>query len=224
MNGPTVTGYANFLLTQAQVPAAMLPPSFVGTATVTSGSNLLDVATVTSGALQDGSVLYDALGAIPLNTAISSQASGAPGGIGEYVMAGVATATVTAPEIVSAYNDQIVGTFAVAIVTVNLALAAASQTLYALAVYNLATDRLINFAVDIPDQTFFVDTRQEYGIARPALGVVSSSSDGGTSSSWLNPERMALFTLQDLQTLKTPYGRTYMGMAQAYGPNIWGLT
>ncbi len=32
------------------------------------------------------------------------------------------------------------------------------------------------------------------------------------------------FTLANLQNLKTPWGRTYLGFAQAYGPSIIGLS
>lgn len=47
------------------------------------------------------------------------------------------------------------GSLTVALDTVNLTLAQASPQIYTLAVYNLATDRLINFAMDQPNQNFF---------------------------------------------------------------------
>ena len=31
------------------------------------------------------------------------------------------------------------------------------------------------------------------------------------------------FQLSDLQNLKTPWGRTYLGFAQKYGPSVWGV-
>ncbi len=114
-------------------------------------------------------------------------------------------------------------TLAVAVSIVNESLQAADGSIYLLAVYNLATDRLINYATDLVGQTYFQDLRKQFGISTVVPGVVSSSSDQGTSSSYLNIESMRNFTLQDLQTMKTPYGRQYMAFAQMYGPSLWGI-
>jgi hypothetical protein len=97
-----------------------------------------------------------------------------------------------------------------------------SPTIYTLAVYNLAADRLINYAQDQPGQTFFQDTRKALNIYAIGLGVVTSASDQGTSMSQLNTDAMKDFTLMDLQVLKTPWGRNYLGFAQSIGA-IWGL-
>lgn len=113
--------------------------------------------------------------------------------------------------------------YEVALATVNDALLV-SPMMYVLAVYNLATDRMINFMPDLPDQSYWKDLRGDFGINSISLGVVVSGSDQGTSMSQMNPETFALLTLQDIQTLKTPWGRTYIGIAQAYGPNLWGLS
>ena len=113
--------------------------------------------------------------------------------------------------------------FALAVDIVNLTLAQASRNIYVLAVYNLATDRLINFAQDLPNQSYFTNLRKTWNLTIPVVGVASSGSDQGTSSAWLNPEQLRMLTLADLQTLKTPFGRQYLGIAQSYGP-IWGLT
>lgn len=102
-------------------------------------------------------------------------------------------------------------------------LGSASGVMYAFAVYNLAADRLVNYAPDQESQTFFADMRKKYLINNPAVGVVSASSDQGSSTSLLNPEQMKNMTLMDLQTLKTPWGREYMGIAQSIG-TLWGLS
>lgn len=99
-----------------------------------------------------------------------------------------------------------------------------APTLYVLAVYNLAADRLINFATDVTGQTYFQDWRKALRINEVSVGVPSSASDGGTATGILNPEQLERLTLLDLSTLKTPFGRTYMGFAQAYGTTIWGLS
>jgi hypothetical protein len=97
-------------------------------------------------------------------------------------------------------------------------------SLYVLAVYNLATDRLFNYAQDVNGQTFFEDARVKWRLLETSVGVPSQSSDSGTAVGILNPEQMKLLTLQDLQTLKTPFGRQYMAIAQKFGREIWGLT
>lgn len=111
----------------------------------------------------------------------------------------------------------------VALDIVNTALAVSSCHLYTLAVYNLAADRLINYAPDQPNQTYFSDIRDNLKIMLPRVGVPSASSDNGTAIGILNPEFMKNLTLRDLQTLKTPYGRAYMEIALDYGPNLWGI-
>jgi hypothetical protein len=97
-------------------------------------------------------------------------------------------------------------------------------TIYVQAVYNLATDRLYNWAGDVGGQTYFRDKRKEWGIFTISVGVAAQASDQGTAIGLLNPDQMQLLTLQDLQTLKTPWGRQYMAYAQMYGRNLWGLT
>lgn len=106
---------------------------------------------------------------------------------------------------------------------VNDALALAGTGTYVLAVYDLATDRLINFAPDQLGQTFFADLRKQFRLTSISLGAVSGASDQGTSASIVNPEWMRTMTIRDIQTLKTPFGRSYMGYAQAYGSTVWAL-
>jgi hypothetical protein len=99
----------------------------------------------------------------------------------------------------------------------------ASPDLYVLAVYNLAADRLLNFAPDLPGQTWFRDLRKDLKLLSPNFGVPSSGGDQGTAVSLLNPEALKNLTLANLAYLKTPCGRHYLEIAQAYG-NIWGVT
>jgi len=95
--------------------------------------------------------------------------------------------------------------------------------IYELAVYNLAGDMLINFATDQSGQTFFATARTNYGINSFVAGVIGSSADETTSESLVVPEAMKNLTLQNLQNLKTAYGRQYLYFAQAFGTN-WGLS
>jgi hypothetical protein len=96
--------------------------------------------------------------------------------------------------------------------------------MYALAVYNLGVDRLANWAPDVPPNTLFSDARNKYKLDSFVAGVVQSASDNGTGDSLLVPKFFEDITLFDLQTLKTPWGRLYMSIAQQYGPTIWGLS
>ena len=120
--------------------------------------------------------------------------------------------------------------FDIAMGTVNLALMAlpgSSPTavpIYVLAVYNLAADRLLNFALDEPGQCYFRDLRSSLGLNAFMPGFVTASADQGTSQTLALIESVKNFTVTDLQMMKTPYGRMYIDFAQNYGPYIWGLT
>ena len=122
-------------------------------------------------------------------------------------------------------NSMWIGiTFTVAMDTVNLTLNCADPQIYTLAIYNLGVDRLLNFAQDVSGQTFFQQMRKDLGLLAFASGLVSSSSDQGTSQSLEVIKAAKGMTITDLQLARTIYGRTYLGFAQQYGPNIWGLT
>lgn len=100
----------------------------------------------------------------------------------------------------------------------------AYPTYYAIAVYNLAGDTLVNYAPDQPGSTYFADLRAALKLDSFVAGVVSSSSDNATSQSLELPDFFKNLTLDELQLLKTPWGRRYLGLAQAYGPAGWGIT
>jgi hypothetical protein len=123
--------------------------------------------------------------------------------------------------------DVIPMAYSVALEIVNDALAGASSLMYTLAVYNLAGDNLINYAPDpaSPPGTanYFSSLRDKWNILKFVSGVVQSSSDGSTSNSLVVQEAAKNFTLGNLQNLKTPYGRTYLAIAQNYGPSVWGM-
>lgn len=110
-----------------------------------------------------------------------------------------------------------------AVATVNLAISSVAPTIYEQAVYNLAGDFLVNFAQDQPGETFFSGLRQSFHINDFVAGVISGADDTGTSGNIEVPEAFKNFTLADLQNLKTPYGRTYLSIAQKYG-TLWGIS
>lgn len=125
-----------------------------------------------------------------------------------------------APIIVYAFNG------AMTIVNISLACVPTppgSWSIYALAVYNLGADTLINFAQDQPGYTVFFDLRRALSINSFVPGVIASSANAPTSETTLNPEFMKTFTMRDIRNLKTPYGRAYLEIAGDFG-TLWGIS
>ena len=97
-------------------------------------------------------------------------------------------------------------------------------SVYVTAVYNLATDLVVQFVQDQQGFSFFAKLRKKLNVNSFVSGVISAASDESTSQTMVVQEAAKNFTLQDLQNLKTPWGRMYLSLAQAYGPTLWGLT
>ena len=121
--------------------------------------------------------------------------------------------------------------FGIALATVNPQLQTVpaampgGPSIYVQAVYNLAGDLLLNFAPDQPGQTYFETQRGQAGLNLNNFqaGVVNTAGDQGTSGGLTVPDQFSGLTIADLQNLKTPYGRTYLGIAQSVGTLV-GLT
>lgn len=126
------------------------------------------------------------------------------------------------PTLVLPDNSQsIVDAYNVSVLTVNTVLQVAG--VYDLAVYNLAADLLLNYAVDQTGRDYFAQIQKNMGLNIFVSGVSGSTSDSSTSQSTMNPEFMRALTFGDLQRLKTPYGRTYLDFAQSIGTG-WGIS
>lgn len=95
---------------------------------------------------------------------------------------------------------------------------------YALCVYNLGGDRIINYAPDPPGSTYFTDLRAKFNVYTFNAGVVSSTNDESTGGSFEVLDVFKNLTISQLQNLSTPWGREYLGLAQAAGPTIWGIS
>ncbi|HXB13379.1 MAG TPA: hypothetical protein VNZ45_15435 [Bacteroidia bacterium] len=111
---------------------------------------------------------------------------------------------------------------------VNLYLNYASPMLYTQAVYNLGGDYLVNMAQDNPslpppNNTYWADLRQSLGVNGFLPGLINQAEDQGTSAAVKLLSSMENLTLMDLQNLKTPWGRVYLGIAQSVG-SMWGIT
>jgi hypothetical protein len=106
----------------------------------------------------------------------------------------------------------------------------ASSLLYEKAVYNLGVHNLIENAQDVTPTViyknnlpYFAYWRDTWKINTFTPGILTSTSDEGTSSSYLNPEFISKLQMSDLQYLKTPFGRAYIGYAMRAGNN-WGIS
>jgi hypothetical protein len=120
-----------------------------------------------------------------------------------------------------------------ALTIVNIAFQSVSQQLYTEAVYNLAASNLLNFCPDPPGSPtvpgsdppapYFAYQRDRYGLESFVAGVVTSTSDQGTSTALTVPDNLKLLTVADLVYLKDPYGRRYLAIAMRYG-QLWGLS
>lgn len=113
--------------------------------------------------------------------------------------------------------------FDVALEIVNPLLGCVSPLIFMLAVYNLAGDNLVNWAMDTPPSTYWADLRKSFGILNFTGGVVSSAGDESTNVSLEIVEGLKNLTIGQLQNLKTPYGRQYLGWAQEVGTS-WGIS
>lgn len=94
---------------------------------------------------------------------------------------------------------------------------------YTLAVYNCAGHILIGTAPDQPGQTYFAQARDNFDLLDSSSGVISGSSDQGTSNSFSVPPALQNMTMGDLWFFKTPWGRAYLSFGQSFG-EIAGLS
>ncbi len=70
---------------------------------------------------------------------------------------------------------------------------------------------------------FWAWLRKANNISGFITGIVSSSSDEGTSVGLVVPKQAENLTVGQLQLTTTLWGRTYLGLAQDYGTN-WGIS
>jgi hypothetical protein len=98
---------------------------------------------------------------------------------------------------------------------------------YVLAVYNCGGHILIRITPDQPGQSYFQTLRGPgaggFNLSGFTSGIVSGSSDQGTSQTLVVPEGFKNLTFGDLDFVKTPWGRQYLSYAQDFG-TIWGLS
>ena len=211
---PNLTDYLAFVVGELSNPSVNLPYA-AGAATSVTASSLTDTAQTWVAGQWVNCWLYDSTANVTVPITGNTTNT-------------VTFATQTAPlNVADAYvimQPIVYTSFTVAMAIVNDALAQATPATYVLAVYNLAMDRLVRFAPDQQNQTYFSGLRTQFNLVSTSVGAVASASDQGTSASIANPEWMRQMTMRDIQTLRTPWGREYMGFAQAWGPFVWGLS
>ena len=215
-SAPNMQDYITFVLQQG-VPVADLP-MVQTTLTTTSG---LDTATVGSATgLSVGMIVLSQY--VPSSTTISAISG--------------TTLTLSSPATgngtdLTAYISQdfqsLQWTFNIAMDKV-IGANAQLGILYVLAVYNLGMHQLIKIGLDIPgqipNQVFFQQARQQFGILNFVGGVISGTADQNSSTTISVPELLKNLSLSDLDLLKTPWGREYAGYAMNYGPYVVGVT
>jgi hypothetical protein len=89
--------------------------------------------------------------------------------------------------------------------------------------YPLAANPGAYTLAGISTQTYFSALRALWKITAFVPGVIAGSEDVSTAETLLNPEFMKGLTMGNLQNLKTPFGRSYMAIAQDYG-QLWGIS
>lgn len=111
------------------------------------------------------------------------------------------------------------------------------QQIYSFMVYCLASHNLFMWAQDVqppPDPPFKLDAngnpigffayyRQLYGLNAFSPGIVETAYDQGTGTGLVIPDAMKQLTPDQLQLMKTPWGRAYLNYAMAWN-RPWGIT
>ncbi len=211
---PNLADFLSFAIGELSDPGVNLP-SATGTATSATSSSLTDTTQTWTAAQWVNCWLADATAnvTVPVTSNTTDTASFAPQ---PSPLAAGDAYVIVQPIVYTALT--------VALAIVNDALAQATPATYTLAVYNLAMDRLVRFAPDQANQSYFRQLRTQFGLIGTSVGAVASASDQGTSAAIANPDWMRQMTMRDIQTLRTPWGREYMGFVQAWGPYVWGVS
>lgn len=214
---PTTPNLADFYAVAIGqgVPAADLPSGALSTVTIDTSGNISALAT--SGTVQAGMILSNPLGSYlsSWNTTSGTVSPAPTEAVSEPSI------TVYSPYVGWALN------YAIQVALPGPGIGAGLSGFagqYILAVYNLALHQLLKIGQDQPNQSFFTQIQAQYKIGKLIPGVVMASGDQATSETLVVPEFFKNLTLSELDLVKTPYGREYLGYAQMYGPSIVGFS
>ncbi|MDE2104859.1 MAG: hypothetical protein KGL39_46915 [Patescibacteria group bacterium] len=214
---PNLSDFYGFALAQG-VPASDLPSGSLTTVAITTGGAI--TASSVTGTVSAGQILYGT--GIPDGTYLATW-SGLAGTVLPIPSAAVSEASA------QAYSPYAAWALNVALITAlpgtgSGAGLAGLAGMYVLAVYNLAMHQLLKTAQDLNNQTFFAQTRQTFKLGSLVPGPVMASGDQATSETLVVPDFFKTLTLSEIDLIKTPYGREYLGYAQMYGPTIVGVS
>ena len=101
-----------------------------------------------------------------------------------------------------------------------------TPSVYAVAVYNLASDILVRSAQDQPTNdppTYWADLRSALNIGSFTPGFLNAAADQGTSQAMIVPETLLQMTMGNLLLMQTPWGRAYLGIISSWG-TLWGIS
>jgi hypothetical protein len=214
---PNLADFATFV-TQQGVPPANLPSGSLTTVSIATSGAL--TAASASGTVEVGMILYGTGVTNPTyltawnGTTLAGTVSPAP------------TAAINATTLTT-YSEFLWWAFAQAQDRVR----ETCSNLYVLAVYNLGMHLLMSFAIDPQGVTpWFTPQNQNgqfvrrYNLDNFTGGVIQTGADQNTSQTVAVPELLKNLSLSNLEELKTPWGRKYLGYAQNYGPYEVGMT
>ena len=74
------------------------------------------------------------------------------------------------------------------------------------------------------NMAFFASARSLFKLLQLVAGPVQSTGDQGTNTTLVVPDFFKTLTLEDLDLIKTPWGRRYLAYAQKAGPNVFGVS
>lgn len=136
---------------------------------------------------------------------------------------GLVTATTTAAlgfSVGDTFNVSIVGAAPMAYNGSYLATVMGTNTF----TYPMPTNPGASTSPGLFNLVFFSQLRQQFNLLGFVAGVVQTSTDQGTSTTLAVPDFFKNLTLDDLDFIKTPWGRAYKAYEQKAGPTVIGLT
>ena len=74
------------------------------------------------------------------------------------------------------------------------------------------------------NMSFFWQARQSLSLNSLVAGPVQSTGDQGTNTTLVVPDFFKTLTFEDLDLIKTPWGRRYLAYAQKAGPTVVGVS
>lgn len=212
---PNLADFNAYCLAQG-IPSADLPSGSLTTVSITTSGAI--TAASTSGTVQAGQILVGG----PDGTYLTSW-SGLSGTVSPSPAADVSAASVQAYTVYVAWALN----YALEVALPGPGIGSGLPGLagqYLRAVYNLGVHHLLSIAQDQPNQSYFAEQRSTFNLLSLIPGPVLASGDQNTSETLVVPEFFKNLTLSEIDLIKTPYGRAYLGYAQMYGPTIVGVS